>query len=126
MSEPSGTRCTAGARGKYRIFCKVRLADIVRPLGSGLEENGAFRKIGNYHVDFVLCEPKITAPLLVIELDDGSHQLVQQFERDIFKDAVLAAAGIPFYRVPVREAYAPSELAQQIERLIATARPGKR
>jgi very-short-patch-repair endonuclease len=108
-------------RGKYRIFCKVRLADIAIPRHSGREERRWFNKIGRYHVDFVICEPKTTAPLLVIELDDRSHRSARRRERDAFKDAVLAAAGIPLYRVRVQGTYDSSELRRQIQRLIVGA-----
>jgi very-short-patch-repair endonuclease len=69
-------------------------------------------------VDFVLCDLHSTAPLLVIELDDRSHARARSESRDRFKDAVLKAAGLPIYRVRCQQAYAPPELAGEIERRI--------
>ncbi len=100
--------------GKYRIFCKVRLQDVVSAPSGVRSERYWFNKIRGYHLDFVLCDPKTTAPLLAIELDDRSHASAEQTERDRFKDEVLAAGGVPIYRVPAQQAYDPIELAAQI------------
>jgi hypothetical protein len=106
--------------GKYRIFCKVRLADvIVTPAGSGRHW---FRAIRGYHVDFVLCNPQTTAPLLVVELDDRSHASTRARERDVFKESVLAAAKLPLYRVACQQAYDPIELARAIDMRVDKSR----
>jgi hypothetical protein len=99
--------------GKYRIFCKVRLADVVvTPAGSS---RYWFRTIRGYHVDFVLCDPQTTAPLLVVELDDRSHESTRARERDAFKQSVLATAKLPLYRVACQQAYDPIELARAVD-----------
>jgi very-short-patch-repair endonuclease len=97
-------------KGRYRLFCKARLADVVTyPRGRW------FKRIRGYHVDFVVCDPATTAPLLVVELDDRSHRSVEAQERDRFKDEVLAAAGVPILRVRAQQAYDPVELREAIE-----------
>jgi len=102
--------------GKYRIFCKVRLADIVvTPAGSS---RYWFKTIRGYHVDFVLCDPQTTAPLLVVELDDRSHESTRARERDAFKESVLAAAKVPLYRVACQQAYDPIEIARAIDQKV--------
>jgi hypothetical protein len=110
-------------KGKYRIFCKVRLADIVCCPEQRKDERFWFRKIGNYHVDFVICDPETTRPLLVIELDDCSHRdgTAQRRGFDAWKDEALRAAGMPVYRAPTREAYDVQALADVVERMIAQA-----
>jgi hypothetical protein len=108
-------------KGKYQIFCKVRLADVVCcPVGQPDEKNW-FRKIAHAHVDFLICHPDSTRPLLVIELDDRSHRNPVQEYRDEWKDEVLRAARLPMYRVPAREAYDLPELAKTIEGMIGEA-----
>ena len=106
-------------QGKYRLFCKVRLADLVGA-PTGRDERYWFKKIRGYHVDFVLCHPDTTAPLLVIELDDRTHRSPKAKDRDAFKDAVCQAAGLPIYRIPARQAYDPIELGERIEQLVGT------
>ena len=52
------------------------------------------------HVDFVLCEPRTTRPLLVIELDDASHNSSDRRRAaDAAKDHACRTAGIPMLRV---------------------------
>ena len=109
-------------KGKYRIFCKVRLSDVICCPSEHPEEPRWFRKIGRYHVDFVVCEPDSTYPLLVIELDDRSHRGSDRNRKlDEWKDEVLRAARLPVYRVPARKAYDVLELAQTIDRMIGEA-----
>jgi hypothetical protein len=109
-------------KGKYRIFCKVRLADIVCCPDRRADERMWFKKIGRFHVDFVICEPKSTRPLLVIELDDRSHRTrsKRRQERDQWKDDVLRAAGVPVHRVRAQQAYDVAELRQAVEHIVAT------
>ncbi len=109
-------------KGKYRLFCKVRLADIVCCPRERRDERRWFRKISRFHVDFVVCDPDSTAPLLVVELDDRRHLAPQRQEIDAFKDAALRAAGVPVYRIAAQHAYDPIDLAENIERLICIGR----
>lgn len=101
--------------GKYCLFSKVRLADVACCPDYRLNARTWFRRIANYHVDFVLCDLRTTAPLLVIELDDRSHFRLRQIKRDKFKDDVLRTAGVPIYRIPAQQAYDPIELGVYIE-----------
>lgn len=59
-----------------------------------------------------------TEPLLAVELDDRLHRRPNRRSLDRFKDDVLAAAGVPVYRIPARQAYDPLELAAEIGRLV--------
>lgn len=110
-------------KGKFRIFCKVRLADVVRAPADIPDERRWFRKIARYHVDFVICDPHTTEPLLVVELDDRTHRTKEQRERDQFKQDVLGAGGLPLYRVRAQAAYDPQELSETIVRMIAEQPP---
>lgn len=104
-----------GAR--YRVFVKVRLADVIRPkkgLG-GRRRHIALNQIVQKHVDFVLCDPATLAVLAVVELDDLRHHSAQQRERDQWKDEALKAAGIPVVRFPTARSYATAELRAGIE-----------
>jgi len=106
------------AKGNYLILCKVRLADVVRCSTGNRHERHWFNLIGHFHVDFVLCDPQTTAPLLVIELDDRTHQNERQSRRDRYKDDALHAAAMPICRIPAQIAYDPIDLAQTIDRLL--------
>jgi hypothetical protein len=70
--------------GEYRLFAKVRLADVVRPV-HGPSRSGrqaAFNSISAKHVDFVLCDPASLRVVGVVELDDKSHRRLDRGLRD--------------------------------------------
>ena len=61
---------------EYRVFGKVRVADVVEPL-RGLGNSArrkAFNRISAKHFDYALCTKDYLAAVAVIELDDKSHQ----------------------------------------------------
>lgn len=104
----------------YRIFAKVRLADLVRPVapGSRSEWQRAFNRISSKHVDFILCDPKSLSVLGAVELDDQSHQDAGRRGRDAFVDEALRSAGIPVVRFEAKRSYHPGSLRQAIQRLV--------
>lgn len=82
---------------KYNLslFAKVRLLDLVEPIKNNPKYKTYFYKIQAKHVDFVICNEKLVAKL-IIELDDSSHDAKDRLERDKFVDEVLTSTG---YRV---------------------------
>ena len=104
-----------------RVLVKVRLADLIKPGGNlqGKAFYQALNRINQKHVDFVLADRRSLEPILVVELDDSSHQRADRQQRDAFLDKALAAAGIPVLHVPVRRTYAPAELTRQIQSALA-------
>lgn len=101
---------------ELHVFAKVRLADIIQTK-RGLPKNiwrRAFNRICNKHVDFVACHPETFKVLVVIELDDSSHDSAKARKTDNFKDAALAAASIPILRVPTQRAYSANLLREDL------------
>ena len=82
----------------YRVFSKVRLADIVRPQ-AGDAYLADFSRISQKHVDFAICEPEEFQIVCVIEWDDPSHQTQAASRRDEIKDAALDSAGVGRIRI---------------------------
>jgi len=109
------------------VFTKVRLSDLVK-VRRGIENRQVLQnRIQQKHVDFVLCSSSQLAPVLVVELDDRSHQLPRRQERDILVDRIFASADLPILRIPVAHHYHAEELAAQIRArlgLVTTARSG--
>lgn len=100
---------------QVHVFPKVRLLDLLY-LPKGTEDRQAhMNRIQSKHVDFVLCDLQNVRPLLVIELDDASHEREDRKQRDAFVDQALEAASLPILHVPARHTYAPKELADLIE-----------
>jgi hypothetical protein len=100
--------------GRYHIAWKVRMADILWVPGGTSDRQRHLNRIFAKHLDFVLCHPETSAPILAIELDDSSHREGKHRERDSFVNAALDAADLPLLRVPVRRSYSPRELADMI------------
>ena len=97
------------------VFAKVRLLDLVY-LPKGTENRQSHtNRVMSKHVDFLLCEQQNVSPLLVIELDDSSHERDDRAERDAFVNGVLGAAGLPILHVAAKRSYAPNELAEMIQ-----------
>ena len=78
---------------------QVRLADLVsiRPTEAG-ERQGALNRVASKSVDFAVVD-SAGRVLLVVELDDRSHERAGRRERDRVVDAVLGRCGIPVRRV---------------------------
>jgi hypothetical protein len=104
---------------QYRIFGKVRLADIIQTPKdlSNSERTGAFNRISARHVDFALCDPRTFEIIGVIELDDSSHGRESRRKSDRFMDEALTAAGVPFVRIAAQRNYAPAEIREKISAL---------
>jgi len=100
--------------GRFQVAWKVRMADVLWVPGGTADRQRHLNRILAKHLDFVLCHPGSSAPVLAIELDDSSHGERQRRERDSFVDAALSAAQLPLLRVPVRRSYSPQELAEVI------------
>ncbi len=101
--------------GQLLVFAKVRLADLVyMPKGTANRQTH-FNRIQSKHVDFVLCTRDKLSPVLVIELDDASHEEESRRDRDTFVDAALTAAGLPILHIPAQRAYVPADLATAIQ-----------
>ena len=88
------------------LFCKVRLADVAKTAHA---ENyntymKYFGKVKSKHLDFVLCGSDFV-PVVVIELDDPSHENKPNRENDMLKDVVLESIDLPLIRVPVARHY---------------------
>ena len=104
------------AKGAGRVICpKVRLADLVEVSPGAHEPLRHFRKISQKHLDFVICEDRSLRPLLVVELDDRSHDSPPAKKADAEKDAALAAAGIPILRVRAAGRYRLDAVKDRLE-----------
>jgi hypothetical protein len=102
--------CTAMA-DRYHIFPKIRLVDLLWLPRSTTQRQAHLNRVMSKHVDFVLCNREAVAPILVVELDDASHEREDRQERDTFLDAALQAAGLPILHVPARPSYSPVDIA---------------
>jgi hypothetical protein len=101
---------------KYRIFGKVRLADIVTSRYGISRESAraAFNHVSAKHLDFLLCDKETLEPLCAIEINDSSHSRPDRQARDEFVDNLLRAVSLPLVRIPGRSRYSSAEVGPKI------------
>ena len=93
--------------GKYHIFSKVRMEDIVE-VKSELDYKVKRAKrnyIKSRHIDFVLVDKETGSVVKAIELDGKSHSTEKQKRSDEVKNQILRGAGIDLVHVRVGESF---------------------
>jgi uncharacterized protein DUF2726 len=103
--------------GRYRVFGKVRVADVMTP-ARGLNRKNwqiAFNKISSKHFDYVLCDKGNLEVIAVIELDDKSHNKKETAARDHFLEQACRSANLKLIRFNVRYGYNTVSVLEKIE-----------
>ena len=96
------------------LFSKVRMADIITVIKGSENWRGHFNKIQAKHVDFLLCDSESIEPLLIIELDDKSHDRPDRIARDEFVDSAMEAAKLDIIHIKVQDDYDQDSLKKLI------------
>ena len=73
---------------ELQICPKVRVADIVSIKKGTRDWQKWFNKIRSKHVDFLLCDYDMNI-VLIIELDDRSHETERAMKNDALKNAIF-------------------------------------
>jgi hypothetical protein len=106
-------------KGQYFIIPQVALSRIIEPQ-NGQPKYGTdswysnFNRINKKTVDFVIFDKVYLSPLLVIELDDYTHNYFTRQQRDDFLDGALKAANLNILHVKPQYNYDTSQLEQAI------------
>jgi hypothetical protein len=105
---------------QYKIFGKVRLADIVLPRHglSRSDRQKAFNRISSKHLDFVLCRQEDLSIVCALELNHKSHQQIKRQNRDQFLKQTCNTAHVPLLMFSAKRGYAVSELKSQITKAV--------
>lgn len=85
---------------EYYIFPQVHYSKIIYAAGQQNFRNPHFNRIDRKSADFVLFDKQNISPVLVIEVDDSSHQRIERMGRDHFINGALAECKIPIARIP--------------------------
>lgn len=81
----------------YSVLSKIRVADLVEVNVSDKKDYMKyFNKINKKHIDFALAKPENLQIVLLIELDDNSHN---NSERDEFIEKLYSQTGYKLLRV---------------------------
>jgi len=110
-------------QGRYLIFAKVRLADLLLVRARTDGRQSFQNRINAKHLDFVLCDVNTVSPVVCIELDDASHQRSDRVDRDHFVDNAMRTAGLPLVRIKARTSYRLDEVRDAIEQALPDATP---
>lgn len=105
--------------GRYRVFGKVRIADVVLPV-KGLDKStwtSVFNRIKAKHFDFVLCDPQTLKIKAVIELNDKSHTSGRRIERDELVGRACADAGLALRMVKAQRNYSLESVKQIVNEI---------
>lgn len=82
------------------VIPQVSLSSIINT------KDRSFRnKIDRKSVDFVLFKNHYFNPLLIVELDDKTHERQDRMERDLFVDQALLKAGLPILHIKTSYQY---------------------
>ena len=101
---------------RYRILCQVRVADVISSAGQG-----ARNRVQSKSFDFVLCDVSTTEALLVIELNDSTHERSDRIERDFLLTHICQSIGLPIIFQPVQFSYDVFELQGRISTAIGAS-----
>jgi hypothetical protein len=110
--------------GRYRVFGKVRIADVITP-AKGLDKSTwarTFNRIKAKHFDFVLCDPQTLEVKAVIELNDKSHSNSRRIERDELVGRACADAGLALRMLKARRSYSVEAIKQLVSEIEAELR----
>lgn len=99
----------------YTVLAKIRVADLVEVTAKDRSEwQKYFNKVNKKHVDFVLAKPENLQIVLLIELDDNSHNEAQK-KRDDFIDELYKQTGYKLLRTR-----GSGELKEQIQAILSS------
>ena len=107
--------------GRYRVFGKVRIADVVLPV-KGLDKStwtSVFNRIKAKHFDFVLCDPQTLKIKAVIELNDKSHTRGRRIARDELVGRACADAGLTLRMIKAQRNYSMEAVKQVVNEIEA-------
>lgn len=107
-------------KDRYYIFCQVNVHSLLKVQKNEKEYWKYMNKIKQKSVDFVIADKESCNPLLVIELDDYSHNFSSRKERDVFINKAFKTAGIPLLRIPTSRYYDMNSLSSEIFSTIRT------
>ena len=101
---------------EYRVFGKVRIADLITPDMRRDDKMfiAAFNQISAKHVDYVICERASLKPVIVVELDDKSHNTKKSRKRDEFVNKAFLSEKLKMIRFEAKSGYNQKEVESQI------------
>ena len=91
------------------VFGQVQYSRLLEVTAGRAEYHRWLNQVIRLSCDLVVCDGRFR-PLLVIEIDDPSHELPERQDADRRKEAACAAANLPLARWPTDELPSEAEL----------------
>lgn len=101
-------------KNQYYIVPQLPISKIALPMAKGKDYYTHFNKIDRKTVDFVLFDKQSFSPVVVIELDDSSHNNEKRRTRDSFVDNVMKNIGLKIVHIKTAYTYNLEEIANLI------------
>ncbi len=108
----SALKPIADAKG-LTVLAKIRVGDLVQIGAYEKNRQTYLNKVSRKHVDFALANPQNLEIVLLIELDDFTHDDSKRYDRDRFLESVFEKTGYNFLRVRTTE-----NLKQRIDEIL--------
>lgn len=91
-----------------------RLIKVQKPRFGAAWRDPRWNRIAQKSIDFVVVRRSDLRVMVLIELDDASHQKAQRQQRDTFLDTVCANINLPIIHIPVQSHYQRNELQMRL------------
>ena len=91
------------------VFAKMRIADLVTVPKDNKDYMKWFNYIRSKHIDFIVCQG--FKPVLLIEVDDRTHNWANRIKRDEFVDKIFVQLKLPIFHL---RSWDNEELEKQI------------
>jgi hypothetical protein len=101
----------------YHVMPKIRLWDFIRLTNEPPERKNHINRLSCRHVDFLLCQLNSFKPVLVIELDDHTHDRLFAQANDKYKNELFEAVDLPILRLD-QSNFPPRQLRNKIEEVL--------
>jgi len=101
---------------RYEIFPQIAFSNLVSQTAT-LPPN-VWGIVQNSHADFALAHPKYLGTVVVIELDDSSHEQATTRAKDEIKNRICADANIPLLRFRIGDKWDAEAIRLQVEQIV--------
>ncbi len=103
---------------QYYIFPQIHLSSLLKHNLKGQNWKGALSHIDRKSVDYVICDKTYLSPLLIIELDDKTHDRNDRRDRDEAVEQILQNSHLPLVRVPNTDINKIEEIKEKIYQVL--------
>ncbi len=91
-----------------------RLIKVQRPRFGSAWRDPRWNRIAQKSIDFVVVRRSDLRVMVLIELDDSTHQQAHRQQRDTFLDTVCGHIHLPILHIPVQSEYQRTELQMRL------------